>query len=103
MGIFNSYFPFIDKKSKISELQKGLKTFKCGAKAYKKKYKKPPVIIYDNVNQISNDDSKLLNIFQDDAKKNADNRGYIAIFISNEDSILKRMECEYDIIFYSFI
>ncbi|RIA96333.1 hypothetical protein C1645_755163 [Glomus cerebriforme] len=62
---------------------------------YKKKYNKPPVIVYDNFNQIDNNYLKILDILKEDAKDNADDREYITVFVINKESILKRMECKY--------
>ena len=68
---------------------------------YKAKHGKPPVIVYDNISKIVNENPKILDILQDDAKKNADDRKYIAIFVSSssEGSVLQRMECKYCIVF----
>ena len=39
---------------------------------------------------------EILDILQDDAKDNSDD----AVFVSSEGSVLRRMECKYDIIFF---
>ena len=57
---------------------------------------RPPVIVYDNVNQLMDQDPKILDILQDGAKINADERKYVVVFVSSEDSVLKRMKCKYD-------
>ncbi|CAG8657006.1 7705_t:CDS:2, partial [Acaulospora colombiana] len=59
---------------------------------YKKKNHKPPVIIYDNMSRIVKENAKILDILQDDAKDNADDREYIAVFVSSEGSVPRRME-----------
>ncbi|RHZ49950.1 hypothetical protein Glove_508g88 [Diversispora epigaea] len=71
---------------------RALKAFKRGARAYKAKYNKPAVIIYDNVDRLVHKNLEILDILQDDAKDNADDRIYIAVFISSEDTILRRMK-----------
>jgi hypothetical protein len=63
---------------------------------YKKKYGKPPVIVYDNVRRLN---PEILDILQDEAKDNADSRKYITVFVSSEGSVPRRMECKYDMIF----
>lgn len=71
-----------------------MSAFKYASEVYKAKHNKPPVIVYDNISQIVNEDPKVLDILQDDAKKNADNRKYIAVFVSSEGSVPRRMECK---------
>ncbi|RHZ90216.1 hypothetical protein Glove_2g35 [Diversispora epigaea] len=72
--------------------KKVLKAFKRGAELYKAKHNKPAVIVYDNVSRLIHKNPEILDILQDDAKDNADNCIYIAVFISNEDIVLKRMK-----------
>ncbi|CAG8700221.1 7891_t:CDS:2, partial [Scutellospora calospora] len=55
---------------------RALEAFKRGAKAYKAKFIKPAFIIYDNTMP----------------KKNADDNIYIAVFISSEGVVPRRME-----------
>ena len=69
--------------------------FKRGAKVYKEKHGKPPVIIYDNVNRLIHKNPEFLDILQDDAKDNADDQNYIAVFVSSEGTVPRRMECKY--------
>jgi hypothetical protein len=80
---------------------RALKAFKCASVVYKKKNPchQPPVIVYDNISHI---DPKILDFLQDDAKKNADKRNYITVFVCSESSVLRRMKCKYDIIFLYF-
>ena len=80
---------------------KALKAFKNASAIYKKKnpYHQPPVIIYDNISQLIHTNPKILDFLQDDAKNNADDRNYIAVFVCNKSSILRKMECKYNIIF----
>ncbi|CAG8591348.1 5073_t:CDS:2 [Diversispora eburnea] len=61
-----------------------LEAFKRGAKVYKAKRGKPAVIVYDNVSQMVPENQKILDTLQDDAKKNADDQIYIAVFVSSE-------------------
>ena len=73
--------------------------FKHASAVYKKKHGKPPVIVYDNVSLLFNENPKILDILQDDAKDNADFSKYIAVFVCSEGSVPRRMECKY---WYSF-
>ncbi|CAG8700750.1 12481_t:CDS:2, partial [Ambispora gerdemannii] len=66
--------------------------FKRASAVYKKKHNKPPVIVYDNISRLVHKNSEILDILQDDAKDNADDRKYIAVFVSSEGSVPRRME-----------
>ena len=68
--------------------------FKRSAEVYKKKHSKPPVIIFDNIGRLAHKNSEILDILQDDAKDNANDRKYIAVFISSEGSVLRKMQCK---------
>ena len=68
---------------------------KRASEVYKVKYGKPPVIVYDNISRIAHKNPEILDILQDDAKDNADDRKYIAVFVSSEGSVPRRMECKY--------
>ena len=72
-----------------------MKTFKYASEVYKKKYGKPTVIIYDNVNYLAHNDPEILRILQCDAKDNADMGEYIAVFVSDEEIVLDQMSCKY--------
>ncbi|RIA81853.1 hypothetical protein C1645_836302 [Glomus cerebriforme] len=72
--------------------ERAMDAFKHGSEVYKTKHKKPPVIIYDNVSRLMHKNPEILDILQDDAKDNADDQKYIAVFISSEDSVPRRME-----------
>ncbi|CAG8594227.1 2543_t:CDS:2, partial [Paraglomus brasilianum] len=72
--------------------KRALRAFKHASEVYKAKHGKPPVIVYDNIGKIVNENPKILDILQDDAKKNADGRKYIAVFVSSEGSVPRRME-----------
>jgi hypothetical protein len=72
-----------------------MKAFKLASDIYKTKYKKPPVIVYDNVDRLIHKNPEVFNILQNDAKDNADSRKYIAVFVSSEESVPQRMECKY--------
>ncbi|RHZ84086.1 hypothetical protein Glove_85g71 [Diversispora epigaea] len=71
---------------------RALEAFKRGAEVYKAKRGKPAVIVYDNVNQLVHENPKILDTLQDDAKKNADDQIYIAVFVSSEGMVPRRME-----------
>ncbi|CAG8784513.1 6818_t:CDS:1, partial [Acaulospora colombiana] len=72
--------------------KRALKAFKRGAKEYKAKYNKPAVIVYDNVSRLVHKNPEILDILQDDAKDNADDQIYIAVFVSSEGAVPRRME-----------
>ncbi|RHZ56128.1 hypothetical protein Glove_406g98 [Diversispora epigaea] len=42
--------------------------------------------------ELVHENPKILDILQDDAKKNADDQIYIAVFVSSENAVLRRME-----------
>ncbi|RIA81977.1 hypothetical protein C1645_836098 [Glomus cerebriforme] len=83
-----------DTKKKITHpgWLRAMNAFKRGAAVYKKKHGKPPVIVYDNVSRLIHKNPEILDILQDDAKDNADDRKYIAVFVSSEGSVLRRMQ-----------
>ena len=70
-----------------------MKAFKRASAVYKKKYGKPTVIVYDNVDRLIHTNPEILDILQEDAKDNADDREYIAVFVCNE--VPERMKCKY--------
>ncbi|CAG8713690.1 87_t:CDS:2, partial [Acaulospora morrowiae] len=71
--------------------KRALKAFNRGAKEYKAKYNKPAVIIYDNVSQLIPKKPKILDTLQCDAKKNADDQIYIAVFVNSEGAVPRRI------------
>ncbi|CAJ0756981.1 11070_t:CDS:2 [Entrophospora sp. SA101] len=80
------------KKIDYPEWVRALDAFKHASIIYKKKYGKPPIIVYDNISQLVYKNPEILDILQDDAKNNADDRKYIAVFVSSEGSVPRRME-----------
>ncbi|CAG8731673.1 7501_t:CDS:2, partial [Funneliformis caledonium] len=79
-------------KPEISEWERAMRAFKRASAVYRAKYKKPSVIIYDNVSRLVHKNPEILDILQDDAKDNADDQKYIAVFVSSEGSVPRRME-----------
>jgi len=73
----------------------GWDAIKHASEVYKAKHGKLPVIIYDKISQIVNENPKILDILQDDAKDSADDRKYIAVFVSSEGSVPQRMQCKF--------
>ncbi|RIA90851.1 P-loop containing nucleoside triphosphate hydrolase protein [Glomus cerebriforme] len=71
--------------------KRALKAFKRASAVYKKTNPchQPPVIVYDNISHI---DPGILDYLQDDAKKSADGRNYITVFVCSEGSVPRRME-----------
>ncbi|CAG8570519.1 14255_t:CDS:2 [Acaulospora morrowiae] len=55
---------------------------------------KPPVIVYDNISLLVHKNPEIIDSLQDDAKDNADDRKYIAVFVSSEGSVPRIMECK---------
>ena len=76
-----------------------MKIFRRASAGYNAKHGKPPVIIYDNVSRLVNKNPEILDILQDDAKDNADDREYVAVFVSSEGKVPRRMECKYCLFF----
>jgi len=72
--------------------KRALEAFKRASEVYKAKHGKPPVIVYDNVSLLANKNPEILDILQDDAKYNADDRKYIAVFVSSEGRVPQRMQ-----------
>jgi hypothetical protein len=92
LRIFFSEIDIIDKSFiSLYQRKRVMKIFQHASKVYKKKNHKFSVIIYDNISQIFKENPKICDILQDNAKDNADNRAYIAVFVSSEGSILRRM------------
>jgi hypothetical protein len=69
---------------------------------YQKRYNKPLVIVYDNINTLFHNHPEILDILQDNAKHGADNRERITVFVCSEGRVPRRMECKYDMIFCAF-
>ncbi|RHZ65029.1 hypothetical protein Glove_319g168 [Diversispora epigaea] len=69
-----------------------MKRFRHACEVYKTKHGKPPVIIYDNINRLVEKNPELLDILQDEAKDNADERTYVAVFVSSENLVSRRMK-----------
>ncbi|CAG8528024.1 2757_t:CDS:2 [Funneliformis mosseae] len=80
-----------NEESNIPKWKRALSAFKRIAKVYKAKHNKPPVIIYDNVSRLARMDPDILYVLQNDAKDNADNRSYIAVFVYSEGVVPKLM------------
>lgn len=89
---------FLIDESDEPKWVRALITFQLAAKAYNVKYDIPAVIVYDNVDRL---DPKTIRILQNSAKDNADSQTYIALFVSSEGSVLKIMEGNIVIIFFS--
>src|SRR5687767_12240994 len=95
-------FLFIGKVDGSPKWRRALEAFKSAGAVYKAKHNKLPVIVYDNISEIMNVDPEVLDALQNDAKMNADHREYVAVFVSSEGSVPRRMECKYDIIFLCY-
>ena len=90
--------PSLIVESNNPKWRRALKAFQNAAKAYKVKYDRPMVIVYDNVSRL---DPEIICILQNSAKDNADSRTYIAAFVSSEGSVPKIMESKYRHYFFS--
>ncbi|RHZ73173.1 hypothetical protein Glove_232g157 [Diversispora epigaea] len=82
----------IDEQQSYSKWMRAMDAFIQAAKVYKEKHGKPPVIIYDNVDQLIPEKTKFLDILQDEAKFNADESTCITIFMTSEGAVPRRME-----------
>ncbi|RHZ45681.1 hypothetical protein Glove_661g6 [Diversispora epigaea] len=91
---FSSAMGVTGGESAISSYQwrRVIEIFRHASEMYKEKHGKPPVIIYDNVSRLVHKNSEILDILQDEAKDNADERTYIAVFVSSEGSVPRRMQ-----------
>ena len=81
-------------KDERPKWKRALEAFKRAGVVYKEKHNKLPVIVYDNIAKLLNLNPKILDTLQDDAKMNADNRQYMAVFVSSEGSVPRRMQCK---------
>ena len=68
-----------------------LKVLSRLATKYKREYKRVPVLIIDNADQLLQENPKLLNLFQDYAKDAADKERINIVFVSSERRILRHM------------
>ncbi|GES89436.1 P-loop containing nucleoside triphosphate hydrolase protein [Rhizophagus clarus] len=75
-----------------SKWRRALEAFKSAGAVYRAKHNKLPVIVYDNISEIMSVDPEVLDALQNDAKMNADHKRYIAVFVSSEDSVPRRMQ-----------
>ncbi|CAG8767382.1 11895_t:CDS:2, partial [Ambispora leptoticha] len=91
MQLKRKIFYETNDKIRNSKWERAMGAIKRASEAYKAKHGKPPVIIYDNISRIVNENPKILDILQDDAKDNADDRRYIVVFVSSEGSVPRRM------------
>ncbi|CAG8551542.1 17209_t:CDS:2 [Acaulospora morrowiae] len=81
-----------NNKLNYPEWVRAMDAFKRASVVYKAKNGKPPVIVYDNISRLVHKNPEILDILQDDAKDNADDSKYIAVFVSSEGSVPRRME-----------
>ncbi|CAG8435295.1 5541_t:CDS:2 [Diversispora eburnea] len=72
--------------------------FKRCAEKYKNKYGKLPVIVYDNVSRLITVHPEVIDILQDDAKDNADDKKYISVFVCSGGNVPRRMESKKPVI-----
>ena len=89
----NSSFLILLKANRFAAASLGevLDFFSRSAIKYKKEYKKVPVLIIDNANKLAKQYQKLLDIFQDYAKKAADEQRVTVVFVSSEGRIPRGM------------
>ena len=81
-------------KPKISEWRSAIRALNHASEVYKAKHDKPMVIVYDNISHLVHKNPDILDILQDDAKHSADDRKYIAVFVSSKGSVPRRMQCK---------
>jgi chromosomal replication initiation ATPase DnaA len=68
-----------------------LKVLSRHAIKYKHEYDKIPVLIIDNADKLAPKQQELLDLFQDYAKRAADERIVTVMFVSSEDRVLCHM------------
>jgi len=66
-------------------------TFVHAADKYQEKYKKIPVVIFDNVNRLAQNQLRLLEHVQDYAKRATDEGTATVVFVSSEGRVPRRM------------
>ncbi|RGB36705.1 hypothetical protein C1646_782981 [Rhizophagus diaphanus] len=76
-----------DSEPKISKWEIAMRVLNHASTVYREKHNKSMVIVYDNIDCLVHTNPKILDILQDDAKRNADDRKYIAVFVSSEGSV----------------
>ncbi|CAG8580860.1 8068_t:CDS:2 [Diversispora eburnea] len=69
---------------RLKKWERVLEAFKRTSTLYKKKYGKPPVIIYDSISLLILDYLKILDTLQDGAKTGVDERKFTAVFVTSE-------------------
>ncbi|RIA81760.1 hypothetical protein C1645_836465 [Glomus cerebriforme] len=66
---FEKHISYINNyKFEHPKWKRVMEAFKRSAEVYKKKYSKPPVIIYDNICQLAYKNPEIIDILQDDAR-----------------------------------
>ncbi|CAG8716452.1 8792_t:CDS:2 [Gigaspora margarita] len=88
---FDPNFSFIEKP-RLEKWERVLEAFKRTSTLYKKKHDRPPVIIYDSISLLIPKYLEILDTLQDGAKKGADKREYVVVFVTSEGSVPGRME-----------
>ncbi|GBB85228.1 hypothetical protein RclHR1_01180005 [Rhizophagus clarus] len=79
-----------DNHHRVSKWEMALRTINQASTKYRKRYNKPLVIVYDNINTLFHNHPEILDILQDNAKRGADNGECITVFVSSE--VPRRME-----------
>jgi hypothetical protein len=74
-----------------TSLHEVLRVFSRVAIKYQQEYGRLPVLIIDNVNKLDRKHPGLLNLFQDYAKRGADEGIATVVFMSNEGRVPRRM------------
>ena len=74
-----------------ASLQEVLRVFSQFAIKYRQEYGRLPVLILNNVNKLELKHPELLNLFQDYAKRGADERIVTVIFVSSEGRVPRGM------------
>ncbi|CAG8793929.1 2188_t:CDS:2, partial [Dentiscutata erythropus] len=75
-----------------SKWESALNAFERAAAVYKKKYKKLPVLVFDNINVLDKVHPEIIDLLQDNAKMSVDSLKYVVVFVTNERSVLNRMK-----------
>jgi len=84
------YYPEANVFAEMS-LNDILKNFKHACEKFKREYKKVPVLIIDNSNRLSKQNTRTLDLFQDFAKDATDARCASVVFVTSEGRVPRHM------------
>ncbi|KAF0504388.1 hypothetical protein F8M41_019525 [Gigaspora margarita] len=84
----------LSKAINFKKSESTLNAFERAAAAYKKKYKKLPVLVFDDIRLLNKYHPEILELLQETAKRSANKLQYIVVFVTNDGLVLNKMrEC----------